>query len=461
MQNFLNYDRSEPNKRDVFKRLKDFNEVYEVFSKNRASIQADRCVQCGDPYCLDACPLGNFIPHWLKKSSKKDVEFAFKISNDTSPFPEIMGRVCPQDVLCEGSCTLNDGYGAITIGSIETFISEEGFKNGLKPEFATKMSDKRVAVIGSGPASLSTATFLLRSGIGVEMFERDDKAGGLLTYGIPGFKLEKEVIQRRVDWLIEAGMKLHLNTEVGKDIELKDIINDFDAVFIGIGATKGKYAGLENEDAKGVFLAMELLKDIQKANFNPKHKKEVNVKDKNVVVIGGGDTAMDCVRTSVREGAKSVTCIYRRDEANMPGSKKEYLNAIEEGVEFTFNVSPKEIVVDKDKNIVAIELLKTKLGEKDATGRQKMKIMQGSEFKLQADIIISALGFSQEKPLFLEKNGIELDKWDGVKINENYQTSNPKVYAGGDCYRGADLVVRAAKDGRDAARVIAKKLFPQ
>lgn len=459
MQNFLNYDRNEPNKRDVFKRLKDFDEVYEIFDESKASIQADRCVQCGDPYCLNACPLGNFIPYWLKKSSKKDVEFAFRISNDTSPFPEIMGRVCPQDVLCEGSCTLNDGYGAITIGSIETFISEEGFKQGLKPEFATKMSDKKVAVIGSGPASLSTATFLLRSGIAVEMFERDDRAGGLLTYGIPGFKLGKDVIQRRVDWLIEAGMKLHLNKDVGKDIDFKEIVDKFDAVFLGIGATKGKSAGIKNEESSNVFLAMELLKDIQKANFNPQHEKKVNVKDKDVVVIGGGDTAMDCVRTSVREGAKSVTCVYRRDEANMPGSKKEYLNAIEEGVEFIFNVSPKEIVVDGDKNIVAIELLRTKLGDKDNSGRQKMEIILGSEFKLQADIIISALGFSQEKPIFLEENSIELDKWDGVKIDENYQTSNPKVYAGGDCYRGADLVVRAAKDGRDAARVIAKKLF--
>ncbi len=459
MQNFLNYGRSEPNKKDVFKRLRNFNEIYEIFDVAKASIQADRCVQCGDPYCLNKCPLGNFIPYWLKKVAKKDIEFAFKISNDTSPFPEIMGRVCPQDVLCEGDCTLNDGYGAITIGSIETFISEEGFKKGLKPAFNSVASNKKVAIVGSGPASLSAATFLLRSGIGVEMFERDDKAGGLLTYGIPGFKLEKNVVQRRVDWLIEVGMKLHLNSEVGKDIKLEDLIKNYDAVFVGIGATKGNASEIENENAKGVYLAMEFLKDVQKYNFNPNHQKLVDVKDKRVVVIGGGDTAMDCVRSSVREGARSVVCVYRRDEANMPGSKKEYYNAIEEGVEFSFNASPNKILLDKDGNITGVEVLKTKLTEKDAKGRAKVEVIEGSESKIRADVIILALGFSQEKPQFLQENKIEVDKWGAIRVDANYQTSNAKVFSGGDCVRGADLVVTAARDGRDAARIIVKKLF--
>jgi len=459
MQNFLNYDRSEPQKRNVLKRLKDFNEIYEVFNKSKAQVQADRCVQCGDPYCLNACPLSNFIPQWLKKTSGKDIDFAFKISNDTSPFPEIMGRVCPQDRLCEGDCTLNDGYGAITIGSIETFISEEGFKKGLKPKFSTKLTDKRVAVIGSGPASLSAATFLLRSGINVDMFEKDDRAGGLLTYGIPGFKLEKDVVKRRVDWLVEAGMNLHVNSDVGKDVLLEDLVSKYDAIFLGIGATKWNKARIENEDAKNSYSAMELLKDVQKGIFSDSYEKKIDVKGKNVVVIGGGDTAMDCVRTSIREGALSVTCAYRRDEENMPGSKKEFVNATEEGAEFSFNSSPKRIITDEDGSVTGVEFLQTVMTEPDESGRSSVKIIDGSEFIVQTDILIMALGFSPLNPEFLAKNSVKTDSRGKIEVNEAFQTSNEKIYAGGDCHRGAHLVVTAALEGREAAMAISKKLL--
>lgn len=459
MQNFLNYTRVEPKKRDVLKRIRDYREIYPIFEDKNASTQADRCVQCGDPYCLNACPLNNFIPQWLKKISERDINFAFKISNDTSPFPEIMGRVCPQDRLCEGDCTLNDGYGAITIGSIETFISEEGFKKGLKPIFNSKKRDKKVAIIGSGPAGLSAATFLLRSGIDVEMFERSDRAGGLLTYGIPGFKLEKSIVQRRVDWLIEAGMKLNLNSEVGVDVDAKTLLDEFDAVFIGVGATKGNLPNLKGDSAKGVHLAMDFLVDIQKSNFNSNYERAVDVNDKRVVVIGGGDTAMDCLRSSIRDGAKSVTCLYRRDEANMPGSKKEFINATEEGVEFIFNASPKEILVDNKGNLKAVEFLKTELKYLPNKERATVEIIKDSEFTIEADVVIFALGFSQERAKFLEDLNIEFGKWDEILINSDYSSSNPKVYAGGDCQRGADLVVTAALDGREAARAIVKKLL--
>ena len=457
MLNFTKIERISPNKRGVIERLKDFNEVYEVFDKRHASEQADRCMQCGDPYCHSKCPLHNIIPAWLKQTSETNLELAFNISNETSPFPEILGKICPQDVLCEGDCSLNDGHGAVTIGAIETHISEMGFKEGLKPKFPGITSDKKVAVIGSGPAGISAATYLLRAGIAVEMFERANRAGGLLTYGIPGFKLDKSVIQRRIDWLIEAGMKLNLNCEIGKDKSFSELESNYDAVFIGHGSTKGKFAGLEGEDSSNVHLAMEFLTKIQQRNFGESVTDFIDVKDKKVVVIGGGDTAMDCVRTSVREGAKTVKCLYRRNEANMPGSKKEVVNSKEEGVEFVFNVSPKSIVVQNGK-AAGVELLRTEMSEPDESGRQKVVIVDGSEFIEEADVVIYALGFDQEVPQFLKDANIELDKWDGIKVNENYQTSNPKIYAGGDGVRGADLAVTAAADGREAAKAIAKAL---
>ncbi len=459
MREFLNIERIEPSKRLVVERVKDFREIYEVFGKNDAVSQSDRCIQCGDPFCLNKCPLHNYIPQWLKAVSEKDLEFAFKLSNEPSPFPEVMGRVCPHDKLCEGDCTLNDGHGAITIGSVESHITEEGFKAGLEPEFPPLTSGKKVAIIGSGPAGLSAATYLLRSGIAVTMYERSDRAGGLLTYGIPNFKLDKKIVQRRVDILEKAGMELVLNCEVGKDIEFEEIADKHDAMFIGIGATKAKRASLNGETAQNVYDAMEYLTAIGRKNFKSSYDKKFDFKDLDVVVIGGGDTAMDCLRTAKREGAKSVTCLYRRDEKNMPGSKKEYKNAMEEGVDFNFLTSPKEIILD-DSKAIAVEAVKMSLGAKDESGRQKVEEQKGSEHRVNADVIIMALGFDTEVPSFLAENGIEINKWGEIIIDEDtHETSTSGIYAGGDCYRGADLVVTAAYDGREAARSIAKSLL--
>ncbi len=460
MRDFLATERIDPTKRLVVERTKDFGEIYEVFNKHDAASQSDRCIQCGDPFCLNKCPLHNYIPQWLKAVSEKDLEFAFKLSNEPSPFPEVMGRVCPHDRLCEGDCTLNDGHGAITIGSVETHITEAGFKAGYKPEFPGITTDKKVAIIGSGPAGLSAATYLLRSGIAVTMYEKSDKAGGLLTYGIPNFKLDKKIVERRVKLLEEAGLELILNCEVGNDISFEEIANNHDAMFIGVGATKAKSAGLSGENAPNVYAAMDYLTAIQRKQFKLPYDKKFDFKDLNVVVIGGGDTAMDCLRTAKREGAKSVTCLYRRDEKNMPGSKKEYKNAMEEGVDFTFFVSPKEIILNEDGQAVAVELVKTTLGARDESGRQRMEEAKGSEHRVNADVIIMSLGFDPVVPPFLAENGIETNSWGGIIIDEEtHETTTSGIYAGGDCYRGADLVVTAAYDGREAARSITQSLL--
>ncbi|MBU1658788.1 glutamate synthase subunit beta [bacterium] len=460
MREYLSTERIEPVKRLVVERTKDFGEIYEVFSINDAASQSERCIQCGDPFCLNKCPLHNYIPQWLKAVAEKDLEFAFKLSNEPSPFPEVMGRVCPHDRLCEGDCTLNDGHGAITIGSVETHITEEGFKHGFKPYFPGITTNKKVAVIGSGPAGLSAATYLLRSGISVTMYERSDRAGGLLTYGIPNFKLDKKIVERRVKLLQEGGLKLILNCEVGKDIPFEEIANEHDAMFIGVGATKAKKASLLGENARNVYAAMDYLTAIQKKHFKLSYDKKFDFKDLNVVVVGGGDTAMDCLRTAKREGAKSVTCLYRRDAYNMPGSQKEYKNAMEEGVDFTFFVAPKEIILNESGVAVAVEVIKTTLGAKDATGRQKMEEIKGSEFRVNADIIIMSLGFDPSIPSFLAENGIDTNSWGGIIIDEKtYETTTAGIYAGGDCFRGADLVVTAAFDGREAARSITKSLL--
>lgn len=459
MLKFFELERIDATKRSGGERVKDFEEIYEVFPVNKAVDQSARCIQCGDPYCHNKCPLHNLIPQWLKSTASSDLELAFTLSNEPSPFPEVLGKICPHDRLCEGDCTLNDGHGAITIGSIETFITEEGFAQGLKPAFNAEMTDKKVAIVGAGPAGISAATFLLREGINVELFDKQAKAGGLLTYGIPGFKLDKSVIERRVNLLKEAGAVFHQNCEVGKDISFNELSEQFDAVFIAVGATQGKKATIPGADAKESYLAMEFLTAIQKKLFGESYDESIDVQDKKVVVVGGGDTAMDCVRTSLREKARSVDCLYRRDAENMPGSKKEYINAKEEGVDFEFYASPKEVLLDAEGNVIGIRMIKTELGAPDASGRQGVQEVEGSEFIVDADVVIFALGFDPVKYTFLADNGIELDKWDGIVVNENYETSKAGVYAGGDCHRGADLVVTAALDGREAAKAIAKTLL--
>ncbi len=459
MQKFIDIERSETKKRDSNDRISDFREIYELMNKEEASVQASRCVQCGDPYCHNRCPLHNYIPYWLRSINNMDLELSFKLSNETNPFPEITGRICPQERLCEGDCTLNDGHGAITIGNIETFISEEGFKKGMKPEFPGITTDKKVAIIGSGPAGISCATYLLRAGIKVDMYEKENRAGGLLTYGIPGFKLDKEVVFRRFKWLEEAGLSLHVNTNVGVDVSFDDIVTSHDALFIGIGAQSPRRARIQNENAENVFMAMEFLRDAQKRLFKEESERKYDVKDKNVVVIGGGDTAMDCLRTAIRMEAKSVTCLYRRDKSNMPGSKKEFKNAREEGAKFIYNASPKEIVLNSENRAIAIIMQRTVMGKRDESGRVGVEIVKGSDFRVEADVIIFALGFSPENPSFLAANGIETNSWGAIVVDENYQTSKLGVYAGGDCKRGSDLVVTAAKEGRDAAKSIIKTLL--
>ncbi|HIO71109.1 MAG TPA: glutamate synthase subunit beta [Campylobacterales bacterium] len=460
MQNFLSVDRIEPQKRLVGERIRDFDEVYLPFNKLEARTQSERCVQCGDPYCMNKCPLHNFIPQWLKSVAEANLELAFKLSNESSPFPEIMGRVCPHDTLCEGDCTLNDGHGAITIGSIERYITEKGFSKGLKIEFSSEKIGKSVGIIGSGPAGLSLATYLLRAGIDVTIYERASRAGGLLTYGIPGFKLDKSVVQKRIDMLLEAGLNLKTNCEVGKDISFDEVRNSHDAIFIGIGATKARRANIENEDSDGVYMAMEFLTNIQKKLFGEEFDSSIDVSGKNVIVIGGGDTAMDCIRTAIREGAKSVTCHYRRDDNNMPGSYKEYRNAIEEGARFEFFSTPKKIEVE-DGKVKGVIFAKTELSERDETGRQRVIEIPDSEISYPADVVIMALGFEPAKPKFLEESGIELNSWGGIVTSENGETSIENIYSGGDAVRGADLVVRAVLDGREVAKHIIKKLTSQ
>ncbi len=477
MLNFVKIDRTNPKKRDVLQRIKDYKEVYEVFAEYKASEQASRCMQCGVPYCHSKCPLHNVIPSWLKQTWQKDLELAFALSNETSPFPEILGKICPHDVLCEGECSLNDDYGAISIGAIETYISEKAFKKGIKPSFPKianskdskdSKNSKKVAIIGSGPAGLSAATFLLRQGIGVEMFERSNKAGGLLTYGIPNFKLDKKKVQRRVTWLEEAGLKLHLSSEFGKDIKAKDLLDKFGAIFLAIGASQGAKIGLNGEDATNVYQAIDFLTQIQERNFlleEDKENKQVkegikakdfDVKDKSVLVVGGGDTAMDCVRSLVREGVKSVKCIYRRDEKSMPGSKKEFENAKEEGVEFCFNLSPKEFIL-KDGKVCALRVQKTSLVY-DKFKKKNILTYKDEYFEFLADMVILALGFSVKKIKVLDELGIKTNDKGNIQINEQFQTSNSRVFAGGDCQRGAHLAVTATADGRDASKEIAKLL---
>ncbi|QKF63565.1 glutamate synthase, small subunit [Campylobacter mucosalis] len=441
MQEFVNLGRGEALKRDAFVRICDFKEIYELLDKDVAKEQSSRCIGCANPFCHSKCPLGNFIPFWLRSNASENLEQAFKISNETNPFPEITGRVCPQDRLCEGACTLNDGYGAVMIGPIETFITEEGLKRGYKLICDTPKMDKKVAIIGSGPAGISAATYLLRAGVDVSMYEADDLPGGLLRYGIPGFKLDKSIVDRRFEILKEAGLKIFTNCEVGKDIEFDDVANSHDALFVAIGARKAKKANILNEDALGCFEALDFLTAIQKG-------VDIGLKDKKILVIGGGDTAMDCVRSAVRCGAKEVLCAYRRDKSSMGGSKKEFINADEEGVKFIFNASPKEVRVNDNGEVVGVIAQKTSLNAK------KLDIIKNSEFNIACDIVVFALGFSVLAPKFLVENGVELSENGQIVVDRQFQSKSCGIYAGGDCVSGADLVVSAANDGKMAAKAI-------
>lgn len=458
---FIDVQRVDPRKKPISSRKKQFVEIYEPFSAKQVDSQADRCLDCGNPYCEWKCPVHNYIPQWLKLIKAGKVIEAAELSHRTNSLPEVCGRVCPQDRLCEGACTLNDEFGAVTIGNIEKYISDTAFAMGWKPDMSHVVwSDKKVAIIGAGPAGLGCADILARNGVKPVVFDRHPEIGGLLTFGIPSFKLEKSVMENRREIFEGMGVEFVLNTEVGKDISLQSIIDEYDAVFLAVGTYQNMRAGLENEDADGVYDALPFL--IANTNYQMGYDNNsdayINMQGKRVVVLGGGDTAMDCVRTSIRQDASNVVCAYRRDEANMPGSVREVKNAKEEGVEFLFNVQPKGVVLNDSGKVTGVKMVKTQLGEADQNGRRRAEEVAGSEHILPADAVIMAFGFQPHAMPWLSEFDVELDKWGRIVAPEQgaftHQTSNPKIFAGGDAVRGSDLVVTAIYEGRNAAEGI-------
>ncbi|MER2492796.1 FAD-dependent oxidoreductase [Catenovulum sediminis] len=458
---FMDVERIDPPKKPIDTRKIEFVEIYEPMSGSQVEGQADRCLDCGNPYCEWKCPVHNYIPQWLDLANQGRIWEAAELSHKTNSLPEVCGRVCPQDRLCEGSCTLNDEFGAVTIGSIEKYITDTAFKQGWRPDLSDVVkTDKKVAIVGAGPAGLAAADVLIRNGVTPVVYDKYPEIGGLLTFGIPAFKLEKDVITLRRQIFEEMGIEFVLNTEVGKDIQFQELIDNYDAVFLGMGTYKYMKGGFANEDAKGVYEALPFLiaNTNRQIGLEKSPEEFIDMKGKRVIVLGGGDTAMDCVRTSIRQEAASVTCAYRRDESNMPGSRREVQNAREEGVEFVFNLQPTGIKVNEQGETVGIEFVKTQMGEPDANGRRRAEQVPGSEHVVECDAVIIAFGFQPNPAPWLAEYGVNLDQWDRVVASADnqykYQTSNEKIFAGGDMVRGADLVVTAIDEGRKAAEGI-------
>ncbi len=464
MLKFVDLKQESPLKRDTKKRQQDFNEIYDEFINAKAKEQSSRCSQCGVPFCQIHCPLSNNIPDWLKLTAEGRLQEAYEISQSTNNMPEVCGRICPQDRLCEGNCVIEQsGHGTVTIGSVEKYITDTAWEKGwVKPIKVKKELKQSIGIIGAGPAGLACAEELRKSGYQVTIYDRYDRPGGLLIYGIPNFKLEKFVVERRTKLLKDSGIKFVQNFEVGKDKTLGQIKDKHDAVLIATGVYKTKEMKVPGQDLKNIFPAMEFLTASNRKGLGDKvelfDNGTLNAEGKNVVVIGGGDTAMDCVRTAVRQKAKSIKCLYRRDKKNMPGSAREVKNAMEEGVEFIWLSSPKRFL--GDNNVNEVEANKITLGEKDSSGRKIPIIQPNSEFKLKTDFVIKSLGFDPEDlPKLFDAEELEVSKWGTIKINLNTMKTNlDGVFAAGDIVRGASLVVWAIKDGRDAAVQIEKYL---
>ena len=458
---FLDVGRYDPSKKDPEERKIEFVEIYGEYNQVQASNQAHRCLDCGNPYCEWKCPVHNYIPDWLKLVNEGNILEAADLCHSTNSLPEVCGRVCPQDRLCEGACTLNDGFGAVTIGSIEKYITEKAFEMGWKPDLShRKWKNKKVAIVGSGPAGIACADILTRSGIKSHVYDKNEEIGGLLTFGIPEFKLEKSVVRRRRKVLEEMGIDFHLGVEIGKDIPFQEIYDANDAVFLAMGTYTSLEGGFSGEKLPGVYKAIDyLISNTKKLlNMDTGKSEYIDFKDKKVVVLGGGDTAMDCNRTAIRQGAKSVTCLYRRDEKNMPGSRREVKNAKEEGVIFNFNIQPIDIL--GNKKVEGIKTVQTMLGEADHNGRRIPIPVPDSEKIYDADVVIVAFGFRASPAEWFDDFDIKTKK-DGLVVAEEnqefkFQTTNKKVFSGGDMVRGSDLVVTAIWEGREAGKSIIK-----
>ena len=459
---FLDQQRADPAKKAVSSRIVEFGEIYTDFGKQQASDQSERCLECGNPYCEWKCPVHNYIPNWLKLVADGNLIEAVEMSHKTNSLPEVCGRVCPQDRLCEGACTLDTGFGAVTIGSVEKYITDTAIAQGWSPDLSDVVaSGKKVAIVGAGPSGISCADVLTRNGVKAVLFDKNPEIGGLLTFGIPPFKLEKDVITRRRSMFEDMGIEFNLNCEIGKDVEFDTLLKDYDAVFLGMGTYTSMKGGFPGEDKPDVYEALPyLISNIHnEIDFDTDQKPDfIDFKNKNVIVLGGGDTSMDCNRTAIRQGAKSVTCVYRRDEKNMPGSMKEVANAREEGVKFLFNRQPIEIF-GRD-GAEGVKFVSTELGEADGNGRRVAQVIEGSEQSLDADVVVIAFGFRPSPADWFTSSQIKIDDAGKVIAPEfgpgahHFQTTNPKIFAGGDMVRGSDLVVTAIYEGRKAAEGI-------